>query len=86
MVLLLIFNAQQKHCNESSNILFQVTVSGVFLHVTVECRRLGRYCSEAVTTDSGKTCVAILRVDKSMSEKDTLLRQRSAIFVTVAVT
>jgi len=36
MVLLLIFNAQQKHCNESSNILFQETVIGVFLYVTAD--------------------------------------------------
>jgi len=31
----------------------QVTILGVLLHVTLECRHLGRLCNDTVTADSG---------------------------------
>jgi len=42
----------------------QVTVVGVLPHVTVERRHLGRYCSETVAVDSGKSRNFILREKK----------------------
>ena len=54
----------------------QATVAGVLPHVTVERRHLGRYWSETVAVDSSKSRSFILR-ERSMSEKEAVLRQRS---------
>jgi len=46
----------------------------------------GRKCCETVTANSGKLRSFVLcSVKRSMNEKEALLRQRSAIFVTAAV-
>ena len=39
---------------------FMLLVVGVLPHVTVECRHLGRWCSESVTAGSGKPRIFIL--------------------------
>jgi len=54
--------------------LVQIMVEGVLLHVTVERRHLGMYCSETVSAHSGKARRFIL-CEKSMNESVAMLPQ-----------